>query len=65
MLLFSGETYYIFKQTLKQKCLAVESYTSEFTYYEKPAAGAARFWILYRSPPLENVQKFRKGGGDL
>ena len=30
---------------------------------KKPAAGAARIGILYRSPPLENVQNIRKGGG--
>ena len=30
--------------------------------FEKPAAGATRIWILYRSPPLENDQNFRKGG---
>ena len=33
---------------------------------KKPAAGAARIGILYRSPPpLENVQNFRKGGGSV
>ena len=32
---------------------------------KKPAAGAARIGILYRSPPLEHVQNFRKGGGSV
>ena len=30
--------------------------------FKKPAAGAARIEILCRSPTLENVQNFRKGG---
>ena len=34
---------------------------SKIKFLKKPAAGAARIWILYRSP-LENVQNFRKGG---
>ena len=33
--------------------------------FKKPAAGAARIWILYRSPPLENAKKNRKGGGSV
>ena len=35
---------------------------SKIHLLKKPAAGAARIGILYRSPPLENVQNFRKGG---
>ena len=31
-------------------------------FLKKRAAGAARTWILYRPPPLENLQNFRKGG---
>ena len=38
---------------------------SKIHLLKKPAAGAARIGILYRSPPLENVQKFRKGGGSV
>ena len=34
---------------------------SKINFLKKPAAGAARIWILYRSP-LENVQHFRKRG---
>ena len=37
----------------------------EIYLLKKPAAGAARIGILYRSPPLENVQNFRKGGGSV
>ena len=38
---------------------------SKIYLLKKPAAGAARIGILYRSPPLENVQNFWKGGGSV
>ena len=38
---------------------------SKIYLLKKPAAGAARIGILYRSPPLVNVQNFRKGGGSV
>ena len=30
-----------------------------------PAAGAARFWIFFRSPPLQKSEKSKKGGGSV
>ena len=33
--------------------------------FKKPAAGAARIWILYRSPPPWKCQKFSEGGGSV
>ena len=33
--------------------------------FKKPAGGAARIGILYRSSPLENVQNIRKGAGSV
>ena len=35
---------------------------SKVNFLKTPAAGAARIWILYRSPPLKMSKIFGRGG---